>query len=57
MLSDSPSRRMLIVTDAWQPQINGVVRTISTVVKELRELGHVVEVIGSDRFNAIPCPT
>ena len=36
---------------------NGVVRTLTTVVDELRAMGHVVEVIGPDRFRTIPCPT
>ena len=49
--------RILIVSDAWMPQVNGVVRTLSTVAAELRSLGHVVEVIGPDRFRTIPCPT
>lgn len=50
-------QRILIVSDAWKPQVNGVVRTLSTVAGELRGLGHVVEVIGPDRFRTIPCPT
>jgi glycosyltransferase involved in cell wall biosynthesis len=52
-----PPRRILIVTDAWAPQVNGVVRTLMTVTEELRGLGHVVEVIGPDRFHTVPCPT
>lgn len=57
MLPDAPSHRILIVTDAWHPQVNGVVRTMTTVVNELRGMGHVVEVVGPDRFRTIPCPT
>jgi glycosyltransferase involved in cell wall biosynthesis len=49
--------RILIVSDAWRPQVNGVVRTMSTVVAELAAMGHVVEVIGPDRFRTLPCPT
>ena len=49
--------RILIVTDAWTPQVNGVVRTLQTVAAQLRLLGKVVEVIGPDRFHTIPCPT
>jgi len=49
--------RILIVTDAWFPQINGVVRTLSTVANELRHMGHDVCVIGPHRFRTIPCPT
>lgn len=47
----------MIVTDAWKPQVNGVVRTLSTVVGELSAMGHIVEVIGPDRFRTLPCPT
>jgi len=57
MLPSAPSHRLLIVTDAWLPQVNGVVRTLTTVVAELRAMGHVVEVIAPDRFHTIPCPT
>jgi len=57
MLPPAPSHRILIVTDAWFPQVNGVVRTLATVAAELRAMGHVVEVIGPDRFRTIPCPT
>jgi glycosyltransferase involved in cell wall biosynthesis len=57
MLPPAPSYRILIVTDAWLPQVNGVVRTMTTVAAELRAMGHVVEVIGPDRFRTIPCPT
>ena len=57
MLPPAPSHRILIVTDAWSPQVNGVVRTLSTVAEELRQMGHVVQVIGPDRFRTIPCPT
>ncbi len=49
--------RVAIVTDAWVPQVNGVVRTLSTVVAELAGLGVAVEVIGPDRFRTVPCPT
>jgi glycosyltransferase involved in cell wall biosynthesis len=57
MLNPERSHRLLIVTDAWLPQTNGVVRTLTMVVGELRAIGHVVEVIGPDRFLTIPCPT
>ncbi len=49
--------RILIVSDAWHPQVNGVVRTLSTVQAELQAMGHAVEVVGPDRFRTIPCPT
>jgi len=49
--------RVLIISDAWHPQVNGVVRTLSTLVDELTLMGHKAEVIGPDRFTSIPCPT
>jgi glycosyltransferase involved in cell wall biosynthesis len=49
--------RILVVTDAWLPQVNGVVRTLSTVAGELRAMGHLVEIVGPDRFRTLPCPT
>ncbi|MBA4795287.1 MAG: glycosyltransferase [Phenylobacterium sp.] len=49
--------RILLATDAWEPQVNGVVRTLTRVVKELRELGHEVEVIRPDQFKTLPLPT
>ncbi|MDA8251444.1 MAG: glycosyltransferase family 1 protein [Rhodospirillales bacterium] len=48
---------MLIVSDAWRPQVNGVVRTLATVAGELAAMGQAVEVIGPDRFRTLPCPT
>ena len=56
MLPEAP-HRILIISDAWVPQVNGVVRTLSTVAGELQAMGHVVEVIGPDRFRTLPCPT
>jgi glycosyltransferase involved in cell wall biosynthesis len=50
-------QRILIITDAWQPQVNGVVRTLRTVTQELTAMGKIVEVIGPDRFRTLPCPT
>jgi glycosyltransferase involved in cell wall biosynthesis len=49
--------RILLATDAWEPQVNGVVRTLTRVVKELREMGHKVEVISPDQFKTFPLPT
>lgn len=49
--------RILIVTDAWEPQVNGVVRTLQATIAELRAGGHEVEVISPNLFRSIPCPT
>jgi glycosyltransferase involved in cell wall biosynthesis len=49
--------RIAIVTDAWEPQVNGVVRTLQSVRAVLEAQGHQVEVISPDRFYSLPCPT
>jgi glycosyltransferase involved in cell wall biosynthesis len=49
--------KILIISDAWLPQINGVVRTLSTTKQHLEQLGHQVAVISPDLFNTIPCPS
>jgi len=49
--------RVLIASDAWRPQINGVVRTLETVVAELRRMGHAVEVVHPGDFRTVACPT
>ena len=49
--------RLLMVSDAWTPQVNGVVRTLAAVANELRAAGDVVEVIGPDRFPTMPMPS
>ena len=49
--------RLALVTDAWFPQVNGVVRTLSTTVERLRAGGHEVTVISPDGFRTIPCPS
>ena len=50
------AQRILIVSDAWFPQVNGVVRTLSVVTEKLRAMGDTVEVIRPDRFRSIPTP-
>lgn len=51
------SRRVLIVSDAWHPQVAGVVRTLAMTAQMLTAAGHAVEVIGPDRFRTVPLPT
>ncbi len=50
-------RRIAIVTDAWKPQCNGVVRTLETVIGILRAQGRDILVISPDMFRSVPCPT
>jgi glycosyltransferase involved in cell wall biosynthesis len=49
--------KIMIVTDAWEPQVNGVVRTLKQTMHELRKLGHEIEMITPLGFKTIPCPT
>lgn len=49
--------RIAIVTDAWSPQINGVVRTLQAVRDQIESMGHEVLVIAPDSFLSMPCPT
>ena len=51
-----PGMKILLVSDAWRPQVNGVVRTLENTQVELSAMGHVVEVIGPDRFHSVPLP-
>jgi glycosyltransferase involved in cell wall biosynthesis len=48
---------LCLVTDAWAPQVNGVVRTLSRMVEELERKGHRVTVVHPGRFRNWPCPT
>ncbi|MDO7842527.1 glycosyltransferase family 4 protein [Sphingomonas immobilis] len=49
--------RIAIATDAWSPQVNGVVRTLQSVRAELERQGHEVLVVSPDLFYSLPCPT
>ncbi len=49
--------KILIVTDAWDPQVNGVVRTLKSTHRELEKMGHVVDLLTPQEFRTIPCPT
>jgi glycosyltransferase involved in cell wall biosynthesis len=56
VLEDGPMR-ICIVTDAWLPQVNGVVRTLTETRRELRLMGHTVRMITPLLFPTLPCPT
>ena len=49
--------RILLVTDAWEPQVNGVVRTLKTTARELTAMGHEVRFLTPLEFRTLPCPT
>ncbi len=56
MRSNLP-RSIAIITDAWHPQTNGVVRTLTTTCAMLRRWGHEVTVISPDQYPSVPAPT
>jgi glycosyltransferase involved in cell wall biosynthesis len=49
--------KVAIVTDAWHPQINGVVTTLTRTLKCLEKFGHEAVAITPDRYLTVPCPT
>lgn len=49
-------RRLLIVTDAWSPQTNGVVTTLQSVIEHLPGLGYEVELVHPGQFKTRPLP-
>ena len=51
--------KILIISDAWYPQLNGVVRTLEATIAMLRHYGHEVQVVGPDasRWCSIAAPT
>lgn len=49
--------RIVMVTDAWEPQVNGVVRTLNATRRDLEAMGHEVRMITPLDFHTLPCPT
>lgn len=49
--------RILLATDAWSPQINGVVRTYQRLALELAQIGSELVVLGPENFRCVPCPS
>ena len=52
-----PGMRIMIVTDAWFPQTNGVVSTLAQTAAWLGRFGHEVRMITPRDFRSIACPT
>jgi len=48
--------RILLATDAWQPQVNGVVRTIEKTRDTLLQFGHRVDILAPGGVT-LPCPS
>ena len=49
--------RITLVSDAWSPQVNGVVRTLATVTDIATARGHRVQTVTPDRFFSVPMPS
>ncbi|MEO0411583.1 MAG: glycosyltransferase family 1 protein [Pseudomonadota bacterium] len=49
--------KLLLFTDAWFPQVNGVVRTLNMVTQALQNAGDAVEIVSPADFKTFPCPT
>jgi len=48
--------RFVLITDAWEPQVNGVVRTWQHVTREMRKLGHQTHIIQPGMFKTLGAP-
>jgi glycosyltransferase involved in cell wall biosynthesis len=51
------SMRIMIVTDAWSPQTNGVVNTLGQTAAWLGKFGHELRLVTPQEFQTVPCPT
>ena len=49
--------RVLVATDAWHPQVNGVVRTYERLAVEAEKLGFEIVFLAPAAFRTLPCPT
>ena len=49
--------KILVVTDAWHPQVNGVVRTLGHMAREARKLGTEIEFLAPSEFFTLPLPS
>src|SRR5580704_8114476 len=49
--------RVLVATDAWRPQVNGVVRTLNSLQRAAAKLGVEIEFLSPEGFPSYPVPT
>ena len=49
--------KIMMVSDAWEPQVNGVVRTLKSTARELKAMGNTVDFLTPLEFLTVPCPT
>jgi glycosyltransferase involved in cell wall biosynthesis len=53
----SDAMKVLVATDAWRPQVNGVVRTLGSLARATAKLGVEIEFLSPDGFWTFPVPT
>ncbi len=51
------SHRILIASDAWLPQVNGVVRVLELLKREVEHMGHMVKIVEPGMFKTFPMPS
>ncbi len=50
-------KKLILVTDAWSPQVNGVVTSLQRVCEELQKKGIEIIRISPEQFLSVPCPS
>jgi glycosyltransferase involved in cell wall biosynthesis len=49
--------KVLVATDAWHPQVNGVVRTLGSLARAATKLGATIDFLTPEGFPSYPVPT
>ena len=55
--AESGAMKVLVATDAWRPQVNGVVRTLGSLARAAGKLGVEIEFLSPEGFWTFPVPT
>jgi hypothetical protein len=55
--AESKTMKVMVATDAWRPQVNGVVRTLGSLARATAKLGVEIEFLSPDGFWTFPVPT
>src|SRR5580704_14873181 len=55
--AESSTMKVMVATDAWRPQVNGVVRTLGSLARAAAKLGVEIEFLSPDGFWTFPLPT
>src|SRR5271154_5107023 len=55
--ADGGAMKVLVATDAWRPQVNGVVRTLGSLARATQKLGVEIEFLSPEGFWTFPVPT